>query len=84
MKNMVRTIIEALVDDKAAVEVNEVSGSQSTIIEVRVSKLDLGKIIGKQGKTADAIRTLVSNAGAALQRRYILQILDNGPMSHGV
>ena len=84
MKNMVRTIIEALVDDKAAVEVNEVSGSQSTIIEVRVSKLDLGKIIGKHGKTADAIRTLVSNAGAALQRRYILQILDNGPMSHGV
>jgi len=76
MKSLVEHIAKALVDSPDEVVVNEVSGEQSTVFELRVAEGDLGKVIGKQGRTARSIRTLLGAVGTKLNRRYSLEILE--------
>jgi len=76
IKELIRYMAEALVDDPQSVSVSETCGSQITVYELRVSKQDLGKIIGKQGKTADAMRTILSSVSAKQNRRAVLEILE--------
>jgi len=65
-----------LVDNPDKVEVSEVQGEQTSVIELRVSKEDLGKVIGKQGKTAKAMRTILSAASAKVHKRTVLEIIE--------
>ncbi len=76
LKELVRLMVQSLVDQPEAVEVNEVKGNQLTILELRVAKSDLGKAIGKNGRTAQAMRTLLSGAAAKLKKRVTLEILE--------
>ena len=76
MKDIVEQIAKALVDQPDAVEVREVEGEQTTVYELRVAKEDLGKVIGKSGRTAKALRTILSAAGMKLNKRYVLEILE--------
>jgi hypothetical protein len=76
MKEMVRYLARALADEPDNVEVNEIQGSHSTIVELKVAEKDRGKIIGRQGRTADAMRTLLKAAGRKLGKTYILEIID--------
>ena len=75
-KDFVAFLVKALVDDTASVVVSEVAGIQTDVIEVQVARGDVGKVIGRQGKTADAIRHLVACVAAKGSRRCILQIND--------
>jgi predicted RNA-binding protein YlqC (UPF0109 family) len=76
MKELVEDIAKALVDIPEEVAVREVQGEQATLIELRVAPSDLGKVIGKQGRTARSIRTLLGAAGMKLNRRFTLDILE--------
>lgn len=76
MKNLVETMARALVDKPEEVSVAEVDGEKTTVFELRVSVNDLGKVIGKQGKTARAMRTILSAAGTKLGKRCVLEILE--------
>lgn len=76
MKQLIEMIAKALVDNPDQVSVMEVEGEQTTVLELRVAQVDLGKIIGKQGRTARAIRTLLSAAGMKLRKRFVLEILE--------
>jgi len=76
MKKLIETIAQALVDKPEAVEVTEVEGEQTTVLELRVAKEDLGKVIGKQGRTARALRTILSAASTKVRKRSMLEILD--------
>ena len=76
MKNLVEDIAKALVDIPEEVAVREVQGEQATLLELRVAPSDLGKVIGKQGRTARSIRTLLGAAGMKLNRRFTLDILE--------
>ncbi len=76
MKVLVEMIAKALVDDPDQVTVTEVEGEQTTVFELRVSQPDLGKVIGKHGRTALAIRTLLGAAGMKLRKRFVLEILE--------
>ena len=76
MKALIEYIAEALVDETAKIEIHEIEGNQTNIIELKVAKEDIGKVIGRQGRTADAIRTILNCAAAKLSKRYILQIID--------
>ena len=76
MKQLVEDIAKALVDSPDEVTVSELSGEQATILELRVAPGDLGKVIGKQGRTARSIRTLLGAAGMKLNRRFTLEILE--------
>jgi predicted RNA-binding protein YlqC (UPF0109 family) len=76
MKDLVERIAKALVDKPDEVVVNEVAGEHSTVIELRVAKEDLGKVIGKHGRTADAMRTILSAASAKLRKRCVLELLE--------
>jgi predicted RNA-binding protein YlqC (UPF0109 family) len=76
MKNLVETMAKALVDKPEEVSVAEVDGEKTTVFELRVSVNDLGKVIGKQGKTARAMRTILSAAGTKLGKRCVLEILE--------
>ncbi len=76
MKNLVADIAKALVDSPDDVSVREVEGEQVTVLELRVAPSDLGKVIGKQGRTARSIRTLLGAAGMKLNRRFTLEILE--------
>ena len=76
MKDLVRYIAEALVDYPEQVEVSEVSGEQTSVIELKVAKEDLGKIIGKQGRTARSIRTILGAASAKIKKRAVLEIIE--------
>lgn len=76
MKDLVEYIAKALVDEVGRIEINEITGNQTNIIELKVAKEDIGKVIGRQGRTADAIRTILNCAAAKLSKRYILQIID--------
>lgn len=73
---LVRKIATALVDDIQRVEVSEISGNMTNVIELKVAKGDIGKVIGRQGRTADAIRTIMNCAAAKHSKRFILEILD--------
>jgi predicted RNA-binding protein YlqC (UPF0109 family) len=76
MRELVEDIAKALVDIPEEVAVREVQGEQATLIELRVAPSDLGKVIGKQGRTARSIRTLLGAAGMKLNRRFTLDILE--------
>jgi uncharacterized protein len=76
MKQLVEEIARALVDSPTDVAVREVEGERVTVLELRVSPDDVGKIIGKQGRTARCIRTLLSAAGMKMNRRFELSILE--------
>lgn len=76
MKDLVEFVAKALVDEVSKIEITEITGNQTNVIELKVAKEDIGKVIGRQGKTADAIRTILNCAAAKLQKRYILQIID--------
>ena len=76
MKDLVDYIARALVDEVGRIEITEIAGNQTNIIELKVAKEDIGKVIGRQGRTADAIRTILNCAAAKLSKRYILQIID--------
>ena len=76
MKELVIEIAKALVDSPEEVVVREVAGEQVTVLELRVAPTDLGKVIGKQGRTARSIRTLLGAAGMKMNRRFTLEILE--------
>ncbi len=76
MKDLVKYIAQALVDNPDDVSVSEVEGEQTSVIELRVSKEDLGKIIGKHGRTAQSIRTILSAASAKNRKRAVLEIVE--------
>ena len=76
IKELVEEIAKALVDIPDEVVVNEVTGEQVTVLELKVAPSDLGKVIGKQGRTARSIRTLLGAAGMKLNRRFTLEILE--------
>lgn len=76
MKDLVDMIARALVDKPEDVEVTEVEGEQTTVIELKVAKDDLGKVIGKQGRTARAIRTILGAASTKVRKRSVLEIIE--------
>jgi uncharacterized protein len=76
MKDLVQEIAKALVDHPEQVQVNAVEGEQVTVLELRVHPEDLGKVIGRQGRTAKSIRTLLGAAGMKLKKRFTLEILE--------
>jgi predicted RNA-binding protein YlqC (UPF0109 family) len=76
MKDLITEIVRALVDQPEEASVNEIGGAHTTVLEVTVAKSGMGKIIGKQGRTAMAIRTILSAASGKLRKRYILEIVD--------
>ena len=76
MKDLISYIAKALVDRPEEVSVTEVEGGQTLIMELRVAKEDMGKIIGKHGRTAQAIRTLLSAASGKAKKRIVLEILE--------
>ena len=76
MKKLVEDIAKALVDIPEEVSVRVVEGEQVTVLELRVAASDLGKVIGREGRTAGAIRTILNAAGMKLNRRYKLEILE--------
>lgn len=76
LKELVEHIVKKLVDEPDAVVVTEISGEQATIVELRVSPKDLGKVIGKEGRTARSIRTLVHAAASKDHKRAVLEILE--------
>jgi hypothetical protein len=75
-KDLVEYIAKSLVDDPSGVVVNLVEGEKSTILELKVSESDIGKVIGKQGRIARAIRTLLSASATRSGKRVVLEILD--------
>jgi predicted RNA-binding protein YlqC (UPF0109 family) len=76
MKELVHYIAQALVDNPEKVEVSEIEGNQTTVLELKVSKSDLGKIIGKQGRNAQAMRTILSAVSAKIKKRVVLEIVE--------
>lgn len=76
MKQLIDMVAKALVDKPEDVEVIEVEGEQTTVIELKVAKEDLGKVIGKQGRTARAMRTILSAAGAKIRKHCVLEIIE--------
>ncbi len=76
MKELIEQIAKALVDSPEQVVVNAIEGEQTTVLELRVAQSDLGKVIGKQGRTARSIRTILSAAGMKLKKRFTLEILE--------
>ena len=76
MKDLVKYNAQSLVDNPDAVAVSEIEGEQTSVIELRVAKEDLGKIIGKHGRTAQSIRTILSAASAKNRKRAVLEIVE--------
>ena len=76
MKDMIAYIAKALVDRPEEVVVTEIAGEQTYVIELKVAKEDIGKVIGKQGRTAQAIRTILSAASTKINKRSVLEILE--------
>ncbi|MEE9610481.1 MAG: KH domain-containing protein [Desulfatiglandales bacterium] len=76
MKDLIGYIAKALVDKPEEVVVTEIEGQQTSVIELKVAKEDIGKVIGKQGHTARAMRTILSAASAKIRKRSVLEILE--------
>ena len=76
MRELIEQIAKALVDSPDEVSVRAVEGQQVTVLELRVAQGDLGKVIGKQGRTARSIRTILGAAGMKLKKRFTLEILE--------
>ncbi|UCD31743.1 MAG: KH domain-containing protein [Desulfobacterales bacterium] len=76
MKELIKHIAQALVDHPEQVAISEIEGKHSTVLEVKVAKEDIGKMIGKQGRTAQAIRTILNAASAKAKKRTIIEIIE--------
>ncbi|SVC00360.1 uncharacterized protein METZ01_LOCUS253214, partial [marine metagenome] len=76
VKNLVMTMVKALVDKPDEVSLREVEGEKTTVLELRVAKEDLGKVIGKQGKTAKAMRIILNATATKLKKRAVLEIIE--------
>ncbi|MDH5541397.1 MAG: KH domain-containing protein [Nitrospinota bacterium] len=76
MKTLIETIVRGIVDKPDDVDVSEIYGEKTTILELKVAQEDLGKVIGKQGRTAKAIRALLSATAAKKSQRAVLEILE--------
>ncbi|MGD2270443.1 MAG: KH domain-containing protein [Desulfobacterales bacterium] len=76
MKDLISYIAQALVDHPEQVSVSEVEGNQTSVLELKVAKEDLGKVIGKQGRTARAMRTILSAASTKIKKRTVLEIIE--------
>lgn len=76
LKELIEFMAQALVDNPEQVRVSEVEGEQTSVIELRVAKEDLGKVIGKQGRTARAMRTILSAASTKIRKRAVLEIIE--------
>jgi len=76
LKELIEFMARALVDTPEKVRVSEIVGEQTSVIELRVSKEDLGKVIGKQGRTARAMRTILSAASTKIRKRAVLEIIE--------
>jgi predicted RNA-binding protein YlqC (UPF0109 family) len=76
MKDLIEQIAKALVDSPDDVSVKAIEGEQTTVLELRVAPTDLGKVIGKQGRTARSIRTILGASGMKLRKRFTLEILE--------
>jgi len=76
LRNLVEVMAKALVDFPDAVNVSEVVGEQTTVIELKVAKEDLGKVIGKEGRTARSLRTILAAVSTKLKKRSVLEILE--------
>ncbi|MEW6129350.1 MAG: KH domain-containing protein [Acidobacteriota bacterium] len=76
LRDVIETIAKALVDNSEEVSVKEIDGEATVVLELRVSPQDLGKVIGKQGRTARAMRTILRGAGMKLKKRFVLEILE--------
>jgi len=76
LRDLIELVSKALVDLPDAVEVSEITGEQTTVIELKVDKSDLGKVIGKQGRTARALRTILNAASTKLRKRSVLEIIE--------
>jgi predicted RNA-binding protein YlqC (UPF0109 family) len=76
MKDLLIKIAQALVDNPEQVQVTEIEGNQTVVLELRVDKSDMGRVIGKQGRTANAIRDLLNAASGKTEKRYVLEIVE--------
>jgi len=76
LKDLVEFMAKSLVDVPNEVEVNEVAGEQTTVVELKVAKTDLGKVIGKQGRTARSMRTILTAASTKMNKRSVLEIVE--------
>ena len=76
MKDLLIQIVTALVDNPEQVQINEIVSVQTVVLELKVDKSDMGKVIGKQGRTAHAIRTLLNAASGKTRKRYVLEIVE--------
>lgn len=76
MKETVEMIVKALVDNADTVDVREVDRNGTTLIEIRVAQEDMGKVIGKQGRTIKALRSLANAVGSKRKRRFVLEIVE--------
>ena len=77
LKELIEFMARALVDNPDKVKVSEIEGEQTSVIELRVAKEDLGKVIGKQGRTARAMRTILSAASTKIRKRAVLEIIES-------
>ena len=76
MKELVESIAKSLVDNPDRVQVTQIEGEQSTILELKVAPEDLGKIIGKQGRNVQAVRVILGAAGMKLKKRFVLELIE--------
>ena len=76
MKDLLIQIVKALVDNPEQVQITEIEGSQTVVLELMVDKSDMGKVIGKQGRTANAIRVLLNAASGKAGKRFVLEIVE--------
>jgi predicted RNA-binding protein YlqC (UPF0109 family) len=76
MKDLIKTIAQSLVDFPEEVKVDEITGNQTTVLELRVAKEDLGKVIGRQGRTALSMRTILNAASTKINKRAVLEIIE--------
>ncbi len=76
MKEVLQTIIESLVEDKSQIQINQIDGEKSIVFEVKVANGDMGRVIGKEGRIAKAIRTIFKAVGAKEQRKVTIEFID--------
>ena len=76
MKELLIQIVKALVDNPEQVQVNEIKGSQTVVLELKVANTDMGRIIGKQGKMANAIRSILKSASGKVGKRFVIEIVE--------
>jgi predicted RNA-binding protein YlqC (UPF0109 family) len=76
MKDLISEIVQAIVDQPDLVSISEIEGAHTNVLELKVAKSDMGKVIGKQGRNAQALRTILSAAAGKTRRRYILEIVE--------